>query len=240
MDRKKEFMEYNTEREKLIIPEYGRNIQKMVEYCLTIKDREKRNAYAKSIIVAMSQVNPVGKEIADYQQKLWDHLFIISDYKLDVDCPYQKPKREEKDEKPQPLKYKNSQITYRPYGSLIESMIKKATTMEEGEEKDYIVGLIAQQLKKSYLQWNINSCDDDMILEHFRILSGDKLHLSDDFKLKSTKDLLGTKNNNNNNKRQSNNNNNNKRNNNNSNNNNNNNAKRNNNNNNNYKKNVQK
>src|SRR5574344_2562013 len=156
MDRKKEFMEYNTQREKLIIPEYGRNIQKMVDHCLSIENREERNAYAETIITAMSQVNPVGKENPNYKQKLWDHLFIISDYRLDIDSPYPMPKREEKDEKPQPLKYKESHITYRPYGCLLEEMIKKATEMPDGEEKTYLACTIANQLKKSYLQWNIN------------------------------------------------------------------------------------
>jgi hypothetical protein len=186
-----EFMEYNTQREKLIIPEYGRNIQKMVDYCLTIQDRNERNAYADTIITAMSQVNPNGKEAPHYKQKLWDHLYIISDYRLDVDSPYPMPKREEKDAKPQPLKYKDSHITYRPYGVLLENMIKKAAEMPDGEEKDYLAQSLAQQLKKSYLQWNINSCDDEVIMEHFRILSNNKLHLPDNFQLRSTKELIG-------------------------------------------------
>ena len=103
-------MEYNTQREDLIIPEYGRNVQKMVEHALTIEDREKRTAYVNLIITAMYNVNPDAKTIVDFKHKLWDHLFIISDYKLDVDSPYPMPDKQERLNPPQPLKYKNSNI----------------------------------------------------------------------------------------------------------------------------------
>lgn len=173
------------------MPEYGRNVQKMVEHCLTIEDKEKRNAYANSIIVAMSQVNPTGKDNPNYLHKLWDHLFIISDYKLDVDSPFEKPIKEEKNYKPKPLKYKNSKITYRTYGTLLEKMIKKVADMPDGEEKQYLTDNIAQELKKEHLQWNINTCDDQDILKHLDILSNHKLHVSEGFQFKTTKEVLG-------------------------------------------------
>ncbi len=199
-------MEYNTQREKMIIPEYGRHIQKMVEYCLTIKDREKRNEYAKTIIVAMGQVNPSNNQTANYQQKLWDHLFIISDYKLDVDSPYEKPTREQKDEKPSTLRYKNSKITYKTYGALLESLVKNVAQMPEGKEKKSLVNDLAQQMKKLYLQYNINTCDEQVLRNNLERLSNGRIILPADFQFKSNKELLGlnkkTNNNNNNNNKQ--------------------------------------
>ena len=183
-------MEYNIDRKKLEIPEYGRNIQKMVDYALGLEDREKRNALAQIIITTMSQINPNSKEIADYKHKLWDHLHIMAGYKLDVDSPYPIPKPEDQVAKPDKVEYKNSKIRFRPYGKNIENMIDKVIEMEDGEEKQVLIEMIAQQLKKSYLQWNINSCDDAMILQHFEDLSHGKLKLQEDFKLHSTKKLL--------------------------------------------------
>ncbi len=186
-------MEYNTQREKLIIPEYGRHVQKMIEYCLTIPDRDARNAYAHIIIVAMGQVNPSGNQTPNYQQKLWDHLFIISDYKLDVDSPFEKPTKEQKDEKPIPLKYKNSNITYRTYGLLLECLIKKIAQLPEGEQKQNLIHDLAQQMKKLYLQYNINTCDEQVLRNHIKVLSEGKIVLPEDFQFKSNKELLGLK-----------------------------------------------
>lgn len=183
-------MEYNTQRDKLVVPEYGRNVQKMVDICMAMEDREKRNAYAKSIIVAMSQVNPKGKDSPHYLQTLWDHLFIISDYKLDVDSPYEKPTREERDEKPEPLKYKTSSITYRPYGAYLEKMIKRTIELPEGEEKQQLIERTAQEMKKLYLQWNIDTCDDEVLKKHFEVLSEGKLTLPEDFQFKNTRSII--------------------------------------------------
>lgn len=183
-------MSYNTQREKLSIPEYGRNVQGLVDYALTIEDRAKRTAFANIIINAMAQVNPSVRELSDYRHKLWDHLFIISDYRLDVDFPYPKPVREELDTKPERLQYKSSMIRFRPYGKLIENVIDKVIEMPEGEEKNTLIGMIAQYLKKAYLQWNVSSCDDEMILRHFEELSHGQLKLQENFKLLSTKRLL--------------------------------------------------
>ncbi|MBR1627164.1 MAG: DUF4290 domain-containing protein [Bacteroidales bacterium] len=183
-------MEYNTQRTPLIVPEYGRNVQKMVDYCLTIEDRQKRSEYAKRIVESMKQVNPNGKDSPNYEHKLWDHLFIISDYKLDVDAPYSKPRKEEKDEKPQPLKYKNSDIHFRTYGMFLEQMINKIASMQDGEEKKVLTERVTQELKKAHLQWNINTCDDDVILKHLEILSKGKLKVGEGFQFRTTKELL--------------------------------------------------
>lgn len=187
-------MEYNTQREDLIIPEYGRNVQKMVEHALTIEDREKRTAYVNLIITAMYNVNPDAKTIVDFKHKLWDHLFIISDYKLDVDSPYPMPDKQERLNPPQPLKYKNSNIKFGPYGKVLENMIEKVIEMEDNEEKQTLIALIAQQLKKSYLQWNRDSVDDELILKHFEELSKGQLKLHEDFKLNTTKNILNNNN----------------------------------------------
>lgn len=183
-------MNYNTQRKKLAIPEYGRNIQGLVDYAMTIEDREKRNSFVNIIINAMAQVNPSVKETSNYKHKLWDHLFIMSDYKLDVDSPFPKPIPEEVESKPERLNYKSSFIRFRPYGKIIENMIDKIIDMPEGEEKKTLIEMIAQHLKKSYLQWNVSSCDDEMILNHFEQLSHGQLKLHEDFKLHSTKKLL--------------------------------------------------
>ena len=183
-------MEYNTQREHLIIPEYGRNIQKMIGICKKIEDRQKRTEYAKIIISSMRQINPNGKDSPNYERKLWDHLFIISDYSLDIDSPYPKPSKKEKDEKPQPLKYQNSNIRFRTYGTFLEQMIKKVSTMQEGEEKKNLTARIAQELKRSHLQWNINTCDEEVILKHLELLSDGKLKVDEDFHFKTTKEIL--------------------------------------------------
>lgn len=183
-------MEYNTQREHLIIPEYGRNIQKMISICKKIEDRQKRTEYAKIIISSMRQINPNGKDSPNYERKLWDHLFIISDYSLDIDSPYPKPSKKEKDEKPQPLKYQNSNIRFRTYGTFLEQMIKKVSTMQEGEEKKNLTARIAQELKRSHLQWNINTCDEEVILKHLELLSDGKLKVEKDFHFKTTKEIL--------------------------------------------------
>lgn len=185
-------MEYNTVRDELIIPEYGRNVQKMVEHALTIEQRDRRTAYVNLIITAMYNVNPDAKNIVDFKHKLWDHLHIISDYKLDVDSPYSMPDKEEVQSLPRPLSYKNSDIKYGPYGKVLELMIEKIIEMEEGEEKEILIALIAQQLKKSYLQWNRDSVDDKLIFKHFEKLSMGKLQLSDDFKLNTTRNILSS------------------------------------------------
>ena len=193
-------MEYNTQRKKMIIPEYGRHIQKMVDYCLTIENREERNEYAQTIVVAMGQVNPVGKDAPHYKQKLWDHLYIISDYKLDVDFPFPKPVREEKDEKPTPLKYSQNNISFRTYGTFLEALVKKVATMDDGEEKQNLIHELAQHMKKLYLQYNINTCDEAILRNHINILSEGKITLGEDFQFKSNKELLGIKKKNPNNK----------------------------------------
>ena len=184
-------MDYNTGRPKLIIPEYGRNIQKMVEFAMTIEDREKRSGIAKVIIQIMSQVNPGVKESVDYKQKLWDHLFIISDFKLDVDSPFPIPTREVLEAKPERVPYGVKNFRYGHYGKNIEKIIEKVATMEDGPEKDAMVNTIANHLKKAFLTWNRDSVNDEVIYEHLAELSKNKLKLSEDTRLQQTHELIG-------------------------------------------------
>ena len=183
-------MEYNTQRRKLIIPEYGRNMQKMIRTCVEMEDREKRTRTAEFIVNVMANMNPKVKEAGDYKQKLWDHLYIISDFKLDVDSPYPPPSRDVLQSRPQQLNYPSLDIRFAHYGKNIEKIIEKAAEYPDGPEKEALVKAIANHLKKSYLNWNRNSVDDDVILKHLAILSHNRLKLEDDFKFHQTSEIL--------------------------------------------------
>lgn len=183
-------MDYNSTREKLIIPEYGRNVQQMAAYVVSIEDREKRTNLAKVLIGVMAQLHPENKDTADYKQKLWDHLYIISGFKLDVDGPYPTPSPDIIEKKPKTIPYPQNNIRFRPYGKNIENIIKKACDFEDGPEKDALVKNIANHLKKSYLNWNRDSVNDELITSHLDELSHGKLKLSDDARLAHTNDLL--------------------------------------------------
>ena len=141
-------MEYNTQLPHLQIPEYGRNIQVMIEHCVTIEDRDERNKCAKAIIQIMGQLNPHLRDIADYTHKLWDHLFLISKFKLDVDSPYPRPTPETFTTKPKNVPYPASKIRYKHYGKTIERIIDVAKKYEEGPEKKRINPINCQSLKK--------------------------------------------------------------------------------------------
>ncbi|MBO7346191.1 MAG: DUF4290 domain-containing protein [Bacteroidales bacterium] len=182
-------MEYNTQKEKLINGEYGRHIQKMIAYCAGIKNRDLRNEQAKSIIHTMAMLNPGPKDTEDFWHNLWDQLFIISNFQLDVDSPFERPDKETVQKRPQIIPYPKHQITFRPYGHLMESIIKKVAE-EEGDAKEIVVNNIAKHLKKQYLTWNRDSVSDELILEHLDTLSNGKLHLSGDFQLPSTQSIL--------------------------------------------------
>ena len=183
-------MDYNTSLPKMVIPEYGRNIQKMIDHAVSAKDREERNKIARAIINVMGQLNPHLRDVTDFKHKLWDHLFIISDFKLDVDSPYPKPTRETFISKPELLKYPSNDIKFKPYGKTIERIIEKAKDFEDGEMKSFLVETIANHLKKSYLNWNRDSVNDEVIIQHLKELSGGKLKLSDTARLTNTSDIL--------------------------------------------------
>lgn len=172
-------LEYNTEREHLIIPEYGRHIQKMVNQAIAMEDREERNKCANSIIAVMGNLNPHLRDVPDFQHKLWDQLFMISDFKLDVDAPYPIPSPEELAERPQPLAYPQNFPKYRFYGNNIKRMIDVAVKWEDGDKKDGLVMTIANHMKKSFLNWNKDTVDDQVIFNHLFELSDGQLNLKD-------------------------------------------------------------
>ena len=184
-------LEYNSERSKLIIPEYGRHLQKMVEYAVSIEDDEERNKVAKSIISVMGNMNPHLRDVPDFQHKLWDQLFIISDFKLDVESPFPKPTREMLAERPDMLKYPENNPKYRFYGNNIKRMIDAAKDYEEGDFKEALVLTIANHMKKSYLNWNRDSVDDEVIVNHLKELSGGKINFKNiDEDLSQASDLI--------------------------------------------------
>lgn len=198
-------MEYNSKREHLTLPEYGRYVQAMVEHTMTVTDRIERNKMAEKIILVMAQLNPSNKDSADFLPKLWDHLFFMSDFKLDVDSPYPKPDGTTKTIKPKRLTYPQKKIKYRHYGSYIPKMIGKAIEWENQEEKKALTEQLANLMKKTYLIWNRDSVNDNLIHEQLAELSTGKLSLSEEFNLENTSDILKSnmvkrKNNNNKNK----------------------------------------
>jgi hypothetical protein len=182
--------DYNTQRSHMILPEYGRNIQKMVEYTAQIEDREERNRAARAIIAIMGNLNPHLRDVSDFKHKLWDHLFIISDFKLDIDSPYEIPTREILFEKPRPVPYSEYDIKYKHYGKIIELLIKEAMAFEEGPEKEMLIKLIANHMKKCYLTWNREVVSDEIIFEDLKKLSGGTLEISENLKLSESRDIL--------------------------------------------------
>jgi len=183
-------IEYNTQRDHLLIPEYGRGVQKMITYAVTIEDREQRSKAAQVIVNVMLALNPQLRELADYKHKLWDHLHIISDFKLDVDSPYPAPSRESIQTKPQRLKYPSGAIRYKYYGRTMENMLAKVAEIEEGPGKDQITQNLANFMKMSYLTWNKDTVDDSTIIKHLDELSKGNLKLHESARLNHTAEIL--------------------------------------------------
>ena len=182
-------MDYNSNRKKLPLPEYGRNLQNMVEHIMTIEDREERNRAARTIIDIMGNMYPYLRDINDFKHKLWDHIAIMADFQLDIDYPYDPPQRETFNEPPKIVPYNNGTIRQRHYGRITESLIKKASEFESGEEKEALIKLLANHMKKSYLIWNKDSVDDDKIYEDLEELSKGRIKRTD-LGLTETKDIL--------------------------------------------------
>ena len=172
----KDNLEYNTIREDLIIPEYGRHIQKMIHHASSQKSKDERNKIAKSIISVMGNLQPHLRDVSDFQHKLWDQLFIMSNFKLDVDSPFEKPSKElYVNGKPSKLEYPQSYPKYRFYGNNIKKMIDIALEWEDGELKDKLIVNIANHMKKCFLNWNKDSVDDKVIFDHLADLSNGAL-----------------------------------------------------------------
>jgi hypothetical protein len=183
-------MEYNTSLPKMIIPEYGRNIQKMIDFAIAVEDREERNKVARAIIDVMGQLNPHLRDVTDFKHKLWDHIFIISEFKLDVDSPYPKPTAETFQTKPDRVLYPSNDIRYKHYGKTVERIIAKGREYPEGAEKNALVEQIANLMKRSYLTWNRDSVNDEVILKQLAELSKGELVLADVSALRSTQTFV--------------------------------------------------
>lgn len=186
-------LEYNSERQRLIIPEYGRHLQKLIDHATSISDIEERNKMAKYIIQVMGSLNPHLRDVPDFQHKLWDQLFIMSDFRLVVDSPYSIPSREVLQLKPEILNYPQNFPKYRYYGNNIKYMIDVALKWEEGDLKNALIKVIANHMKKSYLSWNKDTVKDDVIFEHLYDISEGKINLTAGFEpLVTTDNLLKT------------------------------------------------
>ena len=185
------YLEYNSQRSHLIIPEYGRHLQKLIDQATAIEDKAERNKAAKYIISVMGSLNPHLRDVLDFQHKLWDQLFIMSDFNLDVDSPYPIPSKDILTQKPDRLKYPQNFPKYRFYGNNIKYMIDVANSWEESELKNALVLVIANHMKKCYLSWNKDTVSDEVIFEHLLELSNGKLNLSkSNEELSNTHDLM--------------------------------------------------
>jgi hypothetical protein len=188
-------VKYNTEQKKLILPEYGRNIQNMVDYCVGIPTKEERTICANAIINIMGNMFPHLRDVNDFKHILWDHLAIMSDFSLDIDYPYEIVKKEDVYRKPPRLPYTQCSFAYKHYGRNLEAMIKEATLCEEGERKDYLIQMLANQMKKSFLTWNKEVVDDRKIFKDMELLSKGAIVLDEEsYKLTESKDILNKKN----------------------------------------------
>lgn len=183
-------MEYNTQRQKLTISDYGRHVVKMIDYAKQLESKEERNHMANTIIDVMAHLNPKIKERTDYRHILWDHLMMMANYDFDVDCPYPINRDEASSFHPNQLRYSDNNIRYRHYGRTLQDMIRVVAEMPDSEERDILTSQIAQNMKRQYLQWNRDTVDDDLITEQLLELSDGRLHLPEGFQYTDTKEIL--------------------------------------------------
>lgn len=183
--------EYNTQRDKLKISEYGRNLQLMAEHLLEIEDRAKRTEAATMIVSVMAQMNPQVRESNDYLHKLWDHIHIISGYRLDVDGPYPAPTPEEGRNKPEHIGYHKNNIRHGHYGKIIKEMIDEAVNIEDEEKRQAVAKAIANQMKRDFLGWNRDTVNNQVIFDDLKEMSDGKLSLPEDTMLTPSNEILG-------------------------------------------------
>lgn len=173
-------MQYNTAKDYLVMPEYGRHVQNMINHAITITNKKEQQECVNTIIAYMGQMNPHLRDVKEFTHKLWAHLHIMSDFKLEVESPYPKPEAENLTKKPKPMKYPGNKIRFSYYGCTIPAMIEAAKSIK-GEEREIMVGMIANQMKKSYILFNERSVDNNMIKLHLKQLSNSELELAKDF-----------------------------------------------------------
>ncbi len=182
--------DYNTQRKRMALPEYGRNVQKMVDHIKTIDDRDERNRAAKTIIQIMGNLNTHLRDVGDFKHKLWDHLALIANFELDIDSPYPVPEPEKFVEKPSQVPYKQKDIRFLHYGRIIELMIDAAADMADGEEKEYFTTLIVNQMKKSYITWNRGQVADEVIINDMKLLSRGRLKMTEGVRILEIRELI--------------------------------------------------
>ena len=193
-------MEYNTQQRKLPLPEYGRSVQNMVDHALTIEDREERQRCANTIIKIMGGMFPYLRDESDNNQKLWDHLAIMSDFKLDIDYPVEVVKKESLEVKPDRIAYPKHTYRFRHYGQFMQSLVKKAAEYEDGEEKTQLINLIANQMRKDFQNWNKDLIDAQKIADDLLTLSDGQLKVNpDDIRLVEQRSFMPRRRQNNNN-----------------------------------------
>lgn len=183
-------MEYNTTRDKLILPEYGRNVQNMISHAMEIAERDERNRAAQAIIEVMGQLNPHLRDVDDYRHKLWTHLFLMSDFKLDVDSPYELPKAEELTTKPERLEYPSSKIRFGHYGKYTQKILEGASDIKDEGEKEYLKRSMANFMKKQFLVYNNDAVENHVIANQLSELSKKELILENPDDLMSTNSIL--------------------------------------------------
>jgi len=186
-------MDYNTERKKMILPEYGRNIHKMVDYVKSIDDATKRNKMANIVIEIMGNMNPHLRDIADFKHKLWDHLFIMANFDLDVISPYPIPTQETISEKPKNVPYPDRKIKFKHYGRTMEKVLQSIIDYEDSEKREELIKILANHMKKNYLRWNQDSVNDEVILNDLKRITQGKLSVPEGFELIETRDLVQQK-----------------------------------------------
>ena len=183
-------MEYNTTRDKLLLPEYGRNVQNMITFAMQIENRDERNRAAQAIIEVMGQLNPHLRDVDDFRHKLWTHLFLMSDFQLDVDSPYEIPKLEKLMEKPELLEYPKSSIKYGHYGKYTEKILATAKETKSSEEKEFLKNTMANFMKKLYLSHNNDAVENHVIAGNLKELSKGEVVLDNPDELTNTNTLL--------------------------------------------------
>ncbi len=184
--------DYNTQRPRLIIPEYGRHVQRMVDHCMEVEDRDQRTRTAKAIIQVIGRLNPQLRNSDNFERTLWDHLYIMSAFQLDVDGPFPKPTPESLESKPTRVAYPQTTIKYGHYGKMVERMIEQCAAMEPGSDRDTYTLVIANHMKKQFLAWNRDTVPDPVIFKDLGDLSKGKLKLDPETQLIATADLLRT------------------------------------------------
>ena len=176
-------MDYNTQRTKLIMPEYGRHVQKMIDYVVKIEDKEKRNEQIRAVVTVMGILNPQLRDLSDFKHKLWDHVQIISDFEIDIDSPYPTPTKETFSTKPNPIPLDKTPLKAAHYGRNIQNMIDMISAREDDELRQNMVIVLAGYMRQQYIIWNKESVTEDLIFRDIKVLSDGKLSVPEDFHL---------------------------------------------------------